>query len=977
MSTSNLIQNLPEARASGPRGGVTSPPMDHHANSAFASHGVSPPPRWRWRSLARAVAVAVLAICGLMARADVVYEPLLRFGDLPGGFSAVAFTPDGRQVLSSFWRWIEPPGGGEVTYAPTVVLWDVQTGQQMRVFEGGREPVAVSPDGRWSLTGSETNAARLWNLQTGELLRTFIGHTNTLTAAAFSPDGQRVLTGSADGTAKLWDAQTGASIHSLAHAEGHPVPEWVAGLESVAFAPDGRMVATVGEYWVEETERTAARLWNAQTGQLLRTIENASGEVVFSSDSRLLYSTPLLWSGTGYPVGVWDVETGQLVRTLAAHTGARCPMGFILSPDERLILRRNYALHLSAEHPSCLIDAVADRVLRWFSGGPVANGNGRGGAVAFSPNGRQVVAGGCLWDIGVWVDWLAGGRLNQADVITQPVGTFGFGYGNLQSATVSADGTQFISVGSGGVYVRDIASAAVVRHFGQGLAGGSMALSPDGRRIGTGGTDYRGLRLWDAQSGEHLHNFGGCGHYVSSIAFSPDGKQVLTASHQDTARLWDAESGRELGTFRHGTNGVAAVAFSPEGLQILTGGSEPDTTAKLWDAQTGQLVRTFVGHTDRITSCAFSTDGTRIVTGSDDFTARIWSRETGESLRTLEVGQSNWVYTVTFSPDGTQVLTLNRGKASLWETESGPLLMSLSGDSGWFGWAGFLPDGQRLWTTEDFGGSVWDLASGRLLHAIHGYVSEQRRPHSAVLLPDRRHVVDDENGLWDIATGHLVRRFERIAIALSPDGQHVLDTVGEGYVVRLRSAFTGEVLRSFAGHTGYVHSGAFSPNGDRVLTASSDGTVKLWRTDTGQLLQSLAHQAAWAPFWGRGQRTVAFFPDGVRVVTAGAEVRVWDVNTGASCTPSRNCASMVTTANHALPLTSGMSLPGRTSGTRRPGRRCLHSPNRPGSSGISRCRQTVGRSGRRLRTPACLILRFTVAARNPASGNGWRERGAG
>ena len=107
------------------------------------------------------------------------------------------------------------------------------------------------------------------------------------------------------------------------------------------------------------------------------------------------------------------------------------------------------------------------------------------------------------------------------------------------------------------------------------------------------------------------------------MAFSPDGKRVLTGSEDKTAKLWDAETGQEIRTFRFGghTGRVLSVAFSPDGKHIATDGS---LGAFLWDAETGALLRTFLGHSDLVTSVAFSPDGKRILTGSGYGTAQIW-----------------------------------------------------------------------------------------------------------------------------------------------------------------------------------------------------------------------------------------------------------------------------------------------------------------------------------------------------------------
>ena len=156
-------------------------------------------------------------------------------------------------------------------------------------------------------------------------------------------------------------------------------------------------------------------------------------------------------------------------------------------------------------------------------------------------------------------------------------------------------------------------------HEGQVSA---VAFSPDGRRILTG-SDDKTARLWDAETGKTLKVLSGHKGWVTSVAFSPDGRRILTGSIDKSARLWDAETGKALKAFSGHESNVLAVAFSPDGKRILTG--YYDSTARLWDADTGQALRVFSGHEDWVTSVAFSPDGLRILTGSADKTARLWA----------------------------------------------------------------------------------------------------------------------------------------------------------------------------------------------------------------------------------------------------------------------------------------------------------------------------------------------------------------
>ncbi|MBE9030531.1 WD40 repeat domain-containing protein, partial [filamentous cyanobacterium LEGE 11480] len=111
---------------------------------------------------------------------------------------------------------------------------------------------------------------------------------------------------------------------------------------------------------------------------------------------------------------------------------------------------------------------------------------------------------------------------------------------------------------------------------------------------------------------------------VWSVAFSPDGKRIVSGSRDATLRLWDAQTGQPIGQPLKGhSNPVLSVAFSPDGKRIVSGSW--DKTLRLWDAQTGQPIgQPLKGHSNSVWSVAFSPDGKRIVSGSSDKTLRIW-----------------------------------------------------------------------------------------------------------------------------------------------------------------------------------------------------------------------------------------------------------------------------------------------------------------------------------------------------------------
>ena len=164
-----------------------------------------------------------------------------------------------------------------------------------------------------------------------------------------------------------------------------------------------------------------------------------------------------------------------------------------------------------------------------------------------------------------------------------------------------------------------------------------MAFSPDGRWIVSGSYD-KTLKVWDATTGREMLTLKGHTKSVSSVAFSPDGKRIASGGYDSTVKVWDATTGREMLTLEmptyKGPKGevltmeVNSVAFSPDGNRIV--GSQCDTM-KVWDTTTGQETVTFKTHNGIANSVAFSSDGKRIVSGSDDM-LNTWDATSGQEI---------------------------------------------------------------------------------------------------------------------------------------------------------------------------------------------------------------------------------------------------------------------------------------------------------------------------------------------------------
>ncbi|MEM9279991.1 MAG: hypothetical protein AAGA76_15600, partial [Pseudomonadota bacterium] len=307
------------------------------------------------------------------------------------------------------------------------------------------------------------------------------------------------------------------------------------------------------------------------------------------------------------------------------------------------------------------------------------------------------------------------------------------------------------------------------------------------------------------------------------------------------ARQWDAHSGDVIHTLKGHSEKVIDAVFSPDGRQLLT--ASADYTARIWDADNGELVHVLEGHEDVVTRALFSQDGSKVVTASGDSSARIWDARSGETSHLLE-GHDNWVFHAEFSPDGGKVVTASADRtARIWDINPpniGHTKKSHSkrtvNNAYSIGCASFSKDGRKVLTVSSNGAAqIWDARSGNLKHSLEGSADVictavlSQSGSKALTASD-----DNTARLWDATSGDLIHTLKGhadliITAAVSQDDSKAL-TASDDHTARIWNTKSGDLIHTLKGHTASLCSAAFSPDGTKVLTASCDYTARLWDT---------------------------------------------------------------------------------------------------------------------------------------------------
>ncbi|MBN2157295.1 MAG: DUF4062 domain-containing protein [Candidatus Lokiarchaeota archaeon] len=448
-------------------------------------------------------------------------------------------------------------------------------------------------------------------------------------------------------------------------------------------------------------------------------------------------------------------------------------------------------------------------------------------------------------------------------------------------ASVSADSTIILWNSKTGARMKTL--------YGHSKEVNSCDFTQDGSKILSGSSDGT-LKLWDVQSGTTLKTYTFDGIPIEDSRLSRDGSTILVASNEGSIRLVDTNSGSIITTFKGHGKAVKCCRFSPDESMILS--SSDDYLLKLWDVEKSEEIFTLEGHTGWINTCAFSPNGETVISGSYDQSLRVWDVKSSKELASFRTGSfMNWINACAYSPDGSVIAFGCGSSIIIWNPKTNEQLANIyNGD---YYSITFSPDGSQLLTgCRDSTLKLWDVNTMMEVYLLHGtrdILSEKIlgfSPNGSIFITvesqyslklmdsvtDAQYIVK----LWDSHTkkelkslkGHLK---DITCYDFSPDSTQLV-TGSIDHTLIIWDIASGTALHVLRGHTTYLKLCSYSLDGQNIISLSNENTVKTWDVKSGKEVNSKSNPV-------KSCTMCSISPDKTKILVIGSSrnLKLWNL----------------------------------------------------------------------------------------------------
>ena len=433
------------------------------------------------------------------------------FGNHGSKICTLCFSDNGRIIAT---------GGSD----GTIHLWAAKQGMHLIPLSGHKgqiNNISISPDGITILSKSTDNTVHLWNAITGQLLNTLDGYIDSIYDLTIIPDRNTIVSWSSDEILRWYDTNTGKLHKQHKLNEQHKLHGINGGVRTLYFSPNGRTFIT-------QSTRMNVYLWDIGTGELINRLlerRNYIEQVHISPNGKTIAGR-----GNDGTILIWDANTGQLLNTIHDIKGELFQVNY--STDGSIIVSS------SSENTTQLWNPNTGQLIRTITGikGAIVG-------AYFSKNANTIVT-----------------RIYEE----------------------SDDDGAFLWDGFTGQHIRDLSYSGAISLFNS---------SPDGKIVTIADGHSSDVILFDIFNRQQLKTFAGhvglesCGGgTISDVRFSHNRAKMATASSIDaTTIIWNPKTGERLKTLSGHTSGISSLAFTPDGKTLVSGSS--DGTILLWDAE--------------------------------------------------------------------------------------------------------------------------------------------------------------------------------------------------------------------------------------------------------------------------------------------------------------------------------------------------------------------------------------------------------